>query len=457
MQLRKNSILAKIVVLQIGTLAVVTAALFLAGYMLLNSDAAEFERRSLQSHANNIARSLHVEADGSIRAMLSPKSREFYAKGLGGLAFAVTDRSGAALDMSRALDRIQLMGDPTAGAPVYFQSTDKQRSYLGISVPVKIGNRDVWVQVTRKVRHPAMVTADVAAFFLQRIGWYAIPIIGLVLVVSVLVMRRMLRPIVTISELAGSIDPNRLDTRLPTQDVPGEIVPLVKAVNTSLTTIERSFHLQRDFTAYAAHELRTPLSILRMQIEGLADKKVAESLRDDVDTMSHIVDQLLNAAEFEAMAVSPDEQVDLHKVCSDVIELMEPLALSDGKDLALIGEEGPVWLNGSAPMLFHAVRNLVENALKYSPSGTCVEVMIEPEGIVRVMDEGAGVPEAQRALVFQKFWRGDRTKTNGAGLGLAIVSRVAEAHGGCVKVNNRSGGGAVFIFDLTAARVATAQ
>ncbi len=450
MQLRKNTILAKMVVLQVATLAVIAVALFAAAYMLVHSGAAKFERRSLRSQANTIARSLRVRPDGKIRAKLPRESREYYDKGLGGFAFAVTDRDGVMLESSRSPDRLELMGEPRAGAPVFFQSSDKQKAYLGISVPANVDGRMVWVEVTRSVRHPDLVTADVAAFVLQRIGWYAIPIVMLVFAVSVLVVRRMLRPIMTVSRLAGSIDPNRLDARLPTRDVPGEIVPLVKAVNASLAKLERSFHLQRDFTAYAAHELRTPLSILRMQIEGVADKKIVESLRDDVDNMSHIVDQLLSAAEFEAMSVSPDEMADLHQVCCEVIESMEPLALASGKDLALIGDEGPLWLNASAPMLHHAVRNLVENALKYSPAGTRVEVEVEPQGIVRVMDEGVGVPEDQRALVFQRFWRGDRTRTNGAGLGLAIVSRVAEVHGGTVKVEGRSQGGAVFTLDLSA-------
>ncbi len=99
-------------------------------------------------------------------------------------------------------------------------------------------------------------------------------------------------------------------------------------------------------------------------------------------------------------------------------------------------------------MLFQAIRNLVENALAHTPQGTTVEVKVEPQGVARVMDRGPGVAAAERELVFQRFWRRDRSESGGAGLGLSIVWRVVEAHSGFVTVESRAGGGAAFVIRL---------
>jgi signal transduction histidine kinase len=107
-----------------------------------------------------------------------------------------------------------------------------------------------------------------------------------------------------------------------------------------------------------------------------------------------------------------------------------------------------VWVRGESGVLFQALRNLVENALSHTPAGTTVEVKVDAQGALRVLDRGAGVPPADRELVFQRFWRRDRSKSGGAGLGLSIVKRIVEAHGGEAHVQPRSGGGSVFVIRL---------
>lgn len=447
-----DSILVRIVLIQVVTLGVIALALLAASRLLLQSEAVEFERRSLQAHAGMVAQSLYVAEDGTVRLELPDAEHDFFARGLGGLAYAVTGESGEVQQITSSSTRPRFIGKAQAGAPVYYQSSDKQKSYLGIRVPVTVDGHKLWVQITRRIRHPDMVTGDVAAYFLSRIGWYAVPIVILCVLLSILATKKMLRPIRAVSDMAGAIDPARLDIRLPTEMLPKEIVPLVHAVNCSLSRLEYGFLIQRDFTAHAAHELRTPLSILRAQIENIEAPDTVRSLREDVDAMSHIVDQLLSAAEFEGMTVSAGEVADLSQICSEVIAFMAPVALASAKDIALTGYEGAIVVNGSAAMLYQAVRNLVENALKYSPPETCIEVDLDAAGLVRVLDRGPGVPEKQREAIFRRFWRADRSKTDGAGLGLAIVSRVAEAHGGRIRVSSRSGGGAEFTLDLTAAR-----
>ena len=114
----------------------------------------------------------------------------------------------------------------------------------------------------------------------------------------------------------------------------------------------------------------------------------------------------------------------------------------------LTGAPGPVWVRGHTEALFRAVRNLVENAIRHTPAGVSIEVEVTEGGIVRVLDDGPGVPEADRESIFRRFWRRDRNKAESRGLGLAIVARVAEAHEGSVSVEERPGGGSVFTLRL---------
>jgi signal transduction histidine kinase len=125
--------------------------------------------------------------------------------------------------------------------------------------------------------------------------------------------------------------------------------------------------------------------------------------------------------------------------------------------VALTGTAEPVWVKGNAEMLRRAIRNLVENALRHTPPGTTVEVNVDGSGGVQVSDEGPGVPVSERELIFRRFWRKDRRRTGGAGLGLAIVRRIVDAHDGSIAVSGGETGGATFSVRLRLARATDRQ
>jgi signal transduction histidine kinase len=225
----------------------------------------------------------------------------------------------------------------------------------------------------------------------------------------------------------------------------------MQAVNQALDRLEAGFRVQREFTADAAHELRTPLTILRSRVDTLADRGTSKALHQDIEGMARIVSQLLDIAELETFSIDPLEKADLRAICADVAEFAAPLALSKGKNIALSGSDASVWVNGNPEMLSRAIRNLVENAINYSPPGTTVEIVVESSGMVRVLDEGPGIKEDERELIFQRFWRRDRRRTGNAGLGLSIVQRIADTHAATISVENRPTGGANF--SLSFARV----
>ncbi|MBX9634017.1 MAG: hypothetical protein K2X44_03465, partial [Magnetospirillum sp.] len=259
-----------------------------------------------------------------------------------------------------------------------------------------------------------------------------------------------LAPLRTLSRQAEGIGPNTTDLRLPCTDVPREVMPLVFAVNNALERLEEGFRLQRDFTADAAHELRTPLAVLTAHIDTLPDRSVAAALRRDLDGMTRLVEQLLRVARVEALVVAPSDHADLAAIARDVAAYLAPTAIHANRMIEVDAPEDEVLVHGQADALFHAVRNLVDNALRHTPSGTTVTLTVSDHPpCLRVSDQGPGIPAELRSVVFQRFWRSDR-RTSGAGLGLAIVQRTMRAHGGEVVIEDAEGGGAQFRIDFPA-------
>ena len=448
---RFKSIVSRIVWLHIIAVGVTSIAVIAAIYFVLDATTATFENQVLRDHAATIALYLSVSPDGDVDLNLPADIHTMYAHGFDGFAYAVVDRSGKVLFSSRAGNEAILASDPRSATPLYFQNSQRRPLYYGASIPESIGTHRIWIQVGQDLEDPDVIVDDIVADFLGRVAWFMLPIMLLLMAIDIAVVRRALRPVVRASEMARTINPARIDLRLPTGDLPSEVSPLVEAVNQALDRLEGGFRAQREFTADAAHELRTPLSVLRTRIDMLSDREVADSLRADVEIMTRTVEQLLAIAEIEHFPIDRTTTVDLQDICADVTALVAPLALAQSKDIALIGEQLPVLVKGDRQTLFQAIRNLAENAIEHTAPDTTVEIAVYSEGIVQVMDKGPGVAESDREMIFHRFWRGERGRQGGAGLGLSIVTRIAEAHGGSIAVENRLMGGAIFTLTLTSA------
>jgi signal transduction histidine kinase len=333
---------------------------------------------------------------------------------------------------------------PQTGPFEYFALHHEDTDVFGVTVKADVGGQPLMLQVSEDLEHRDVLIDDIVAQFFTRVGWITAPILLLLLVIDVVIFRRALRPIVAASALAERIGPARTELRLPEEGMPQEVVPLVRAVNQALDRLEEGFRGQREFTADAAHELRTPLAILRTQIDMIADRELASSLRDDIESMSRLVNQLLDFAELETFVIGEDEIADLAAIATEMAAYIAPLALSQRKTVAVTGADHPVRVCGNADSLGRAVRNLVENALAHTAPGTTVEISVAAAGELSVMDRGPGVPTREREQIFRRFWRRDRRRAGSAGLGLAIVKRIAEMHGAAVSVADRQGGGAIF-------------
>lgn len=275
-----------------------------------------------------------------------------------------------------------------------------------------------------------------------------VPMVVAALLIGIFTIRDSLGPLAAVAHEAATITPSESHRRLTQEGLPRELRPLVAAVNGALDRLDEGFRRQREFTADAAHELRTPLAILAANLENLGDGRAVATLREDVARMGRLVSQLLSVSQLEALAVAPDEIADLHALTVEVAESIAPLAVQQGKEIAVIGTDAPVLLRGNAETLRQAIRNLAENAVQHTPVGTSIEIEVTAEPVICVRDHGPGVPAALRDRVTQRFWRADRSRGEGSGLGLAIVKRIADVHGGRLEIDDAPGGGARFILSL---------
>jgi signal transduction histidine kinase len=230
---------------------------------------------------------------------------------------------------------------------------------------------------------------------------------------------------------------------LPTADVPREVLPLVRAMNSALDRLDQGLKRQREFNANAAHQLRTPLAVLMANIDTLGDTAIAGRLRTDVEHMTRIVSQLLLVARLETLSIKLDEVVELNSTAADIAAGLAPLALASSKTIELIRSDQSIFVRSSTFALREALGNLIENAISHTPAGTRVRLRVTNEPAIEVIDCGPGVPAEQRARIFERFWRGDQSK-GGAGLGLAIVDRIMKALHGSVTVGDGPDGGALF-------------
>ena len=280
-----------------------------------------------------------------------------------------------------------------------------------------------------------------------------IPLTIATLLIVARTIRGTIRPVRSLSRQASRLGAESIGLRLSEDTAPREIRPLVIAMNKAIDRLETALMQQQRFTAYAAHALRTPLSVLRARIDGLDDPEQIARLAGDVDRMARVVNQLLGIARLQARQVSLDEAINLTALARDVLAAIAPVAHAAGKDVALAAPDAPVLVKGNANALEEALTNLVDNALAHTPAGQVVEVGLSAEALIEVRDHGPGVREAAKARLFEPFWRADDSKTRGAGLGLAIVAEIAGLHDGAVSVENHPDGGALFRLTLTRCRI----
>lgn len=440
--MRIKSIIGRIVFLHVIAVGIICFLMPLMLYWLLARETDTLHRVALREHAEMLAGNLKKDAGGAWTLNLPRSLREIYSQQFGRYAYAVADEDGNVL-LSSLPDRGLIFALPNAASETIAQEQHGDAIMSGISVPENVDGQSMVIQVAENLRHRDVIIDDIVGNFMQCVGWVTLPILMTLLLIDILIFRRALKPLLQASTAAQHIGPSRTDIRLPTKGVPREIVGLVHAVNKAFDRLEVGLRAQRDFAADAAHELRTPLTILRTRVDTSPETDISDAVRKDVERMTRVVNQLLDLAELEISVVETGDIVNLNNLCAEVVEYLAPLAVREGKELALSECPTDIHVVGNRETLFRAIRNLAENAIEHTPRGAAAEIGIGADGTVTVVDDGPGIREEDRSHLFQRFWRRDRRSLSG-GLGLAIVQRIAEAHGGSVVVENRPQGGARF-------------
>lgn len=247
-----------------------------------------------------------------------------------------------------------------------------------------------------------------------------------------------LRPIARASREASGVGPRRPDLRIGTRALPREILPLVEAVNGALERLSRAYATERQLTADAAHELRTPLAVLtlrlqRARVSGRIDWPILER---ELAQMARLVDQLMDLTRKEALERAPDAarlpEINLSRIVREAAAMVGPLIEAKGRALTVTVPETAL-VRGRADDLRDMVRNLLDNALTHGKGQVGIALAQvpgpAPRLAIEIRDEGPGVPEGEEETVFERF-RKLAADTPGSGLGLAIVRQVARSHGG---------------------------
>ena len=313
-----------------------------------------------------------------------------------------------------------------------FSSWDRRRRYV-VQVGERLGARDeIVASIARNLLLPLVV---------------ALPLLALVVWLAI---ERVLRPLRVLNREVAHRAPDHL-APVEVGRAPVEVAPLVLNLNDLFGRVQASMDNERRFTADAAHELRTPLAALRAQAQvarGASDDRERIRALDNVitgcDRAAHLVDQLLTLARLEpAHAQVAHADVALAPLVQAAIAEATPAALNKDIDIELT-EGAPAHVQGDARLLGILLRNLLDNAIRYSPRGSTVTVDVGRDGgraRLTIRDHGPGVPPEARARLGQRFERFGVSDVTGTGLGLSIVARIAELHGARVTFGDAPGGG----------------
>jgi signal transduction histidine kinase len=428
----------------------VAAAAIAVGILVYQAyeTAGSLNDRELDLRAEDLAHAMVTDSAGQPRLDLPSKLAAAYAAAPEDDLFAIRDANGRVIAASPTEfgDRVAKW-PPAKSEPSYFRLSgvgpeEVGENYYGLNVALRTSAGPMWISVARTEGSDSLVKSLLREFVFDTM--WVIPLLMLAtLGIGVVVIRNGLKPVREISQKAASIGPDATSVRLPEQSLPTEIQPLVVSINRALDRLEKGFAVQREFTANAAHELRTPLAIVTSALDTMDGDAELKNLRTDVARMNRLVEQLLRVARLDAIALEFDT-VDLNKVASSVVATMAPWAIAQHRTIAFVGSEQPMKVHANAHALEDALRNLVENAVLHTPCGTEVAVTVDCAGRIEVSDHGSGVPRKDRENIFKRFWRGPGERSEGAGLGLAIVSETMRAHRGGVSIADNPGGGATF-------------
>jgi len=418
----------------VSVVAIATAATFL--YLRYGAINDRFREGTLRNFAATLVKRTHGEGaafgvdlrHSTLRALRGADGRFAVVAQDGRILAASEGQTEPLIPLGNAQESYFELAGGTAGAPQYGLSVRYERP------------APFFVQVAFPIND--VIYDSILEEFVLDIGWLWLPFVGAVLATFVAVARIALKPLSRAAEDAGEIGPKSVGRRLREDGLPDDVLVLVRAVNSALDRMQDGYESLETFVSDVAHELRTPLAIVKARV-AMADGPLAREIAQDFAPMERLVEQLLDHVRLGRIQFEPHETVDLTAVATDVGRFCAPLAVSRGRLIAVEGAPGPVLVAGARDYIFRALRNLVDNALNHAPPGSTVVIRPATDGSVAVLDRGPGFPPDKLDPVARMAARGSSDRREGLGLGLSIVERTMTAHGGSLELANLLDGGAI--------------
>lgn len=400
-----------------GLMAIIGVCAATGSYLLAGNEASDFLDNQLRQVALYVGDAPSGPVAGPVGGVPHDPEDDFVIQ--------VWDAAGRPLRQSHP--SIDIPRQPATGFADISTVGDNWRVYT-LATP----NRTVQVSQEMSVRQELAANAALQA---------ALPIailIPLALLTLSWIINRIMARLNRLAVAVASRDTAAEDP-VPIDDVPAEVIPFVSAINQLLTRLRALLERQRRFISDAAHELRTPLSALQIQIDNLRhddrDGRFAQRLAEleaGIGRASSLVSKLLHLARYDAREPPPAPQpIDLVQLALDTVARLTPLAESRSIDLGITRRDKAIAIGALADFKI-ILGNLVENAVRYTPLGGTVDVAVEvagQEARIEVRDTGPGIAEEDMPRIFERFFRARPQDTEGSGLGLAIAKAAAERQG----------------------------
>jgi two-component system OmpR family sensor kinase len=354
-------------------------------------------------------------------------------------------------------ERIVVSAWDRQGQPVFGLARDRQAPAAGSEgLATVIWQSQPWRIYTGvgsggtvEVAQPLAARTSIAMRIVARILVPTIPIVIALIALVWITVRQGLKPLAEVTRALAARTGDKLQPMV-IENQATEVMPFIRALNELLLRLKREITRQKHFVADAAHEFRTPLAALQLQLELVqsADSNAERSaaltqLRRGIDRLTHLAHQLLTMARLDPDTVRrPTQTLDLSEVAIRVMGELWPLARARGIDLGSV-EHRRIMVQGDPEAFRIMLMNIVDNAIRYTPNGGRVDINLRQSGPtveLEVIDTGSGVPSEERDRVFDRFYRGMGQTTDGSGLGLAIVKRIAEQCGATIVLEDGQDG-----------------
>ena len=434
---RSNGLRKQMAWVMAGGLSASIVASLAFFYFESSQIAGQLEERSLFRQTRLLLKDFAVAENGGVTIKMPTQSEKAYKDREGTFAYTIFDPEGRPVAVSPNID---------APLPFFSEAKNSQahvaHRFIAVTTPsghvLVLSRRDAGASAVAR----SLIVSHLLHFFF---AWLTLILLAIPMIWYIIGWN--LRSLRRVSEQAAAIGPLSINTRIITDDLPSEIMPLVEAFNGALDRLAGAYHSERRLTADAAHELRTPVAVLNLRLQRgqLSGHIDWPALTREMGQLRRLLDQMLDLARKDGIDYAEREIVRLPRLVRETTAMVLPMAEEKGREITIDARD-ELMVFGSSDNLRDMFRNLLENALFHGSGSITVTLRtgVISDGndnsvVMEVTDEGPGVPPAKRDLVFERFSKAVQGSP-GAGLGLAIVRQVVRMHGGTVSfVPVRSG------------------